>query len=367
MAVIAIDGRKYFDFGIGTYIQQLVKSLSLLGSGHKFILYSSPSDIPAIALPSGWTIADAKYPKYSLSEIGPFGLQIRRDKVDVFHEPHYTLPFGIKDISVVTIHDIIHLRFADRFGRLQRTYSHAMIWHSLRNSRFVIADSEFTKRDILSTFRVNPDKIKVIHLGVGEQYRQLRVNREFDDFRQRFGIKRQFILYVGNVMRHKGIETLLEAFRLIRTSTDLDLVLVGGSIRQDPALGALASDSGIAERIKELGRLKDDDLVTAYNAAEVLVMPSRYEGFGLPALEAMACGTPVLVSNAASLPEVVGDAAIIFGVGNSRELADGLLRLMKEAALRQEMIRKGQERAKKFTWTETAVRTLDLYQQIIAQ
>ena len=365
MAVIAIDGRKYFDFGIGTYIQQLVKTLSGLRSAHRFILYSSPSDVSSITLPRRWEIAEANYSKYSISEIGSFGLRIRRDKVDVFHEPHYTLPIGVKNISVVTIHDIIHLRFPGSFGRLQRSYSREMVRHSLRSSRFVITDSEFTKIDILSTFRVAEDKINVIHLGVGEQFKKLKPGRTITEFRQRFGLKRPFVLYVGNVKKHKGIDTLLEALKRIPAKRDLELVLVGGSISQDPVLQSMAMALGIGDRIRELGRLNDNDLVTAYNAAEVLVMPSRYEGFGLPALEAMACGTPVLVSDAASLPEVVGDAALIFGVGHSAECADGLLRVLNESSLRRTLIRKGAERAKKFPWSQTAARTLELYEKIL--
>jgi glycosyltransferase involved in cell wall biosynthesis len=367
MAVIAIDGRKYFDFGIGTYIQQLVKSLSLLKTKHSFLLYIDPADKSSILLPPGWTMAEVDFGKYSVSEIGMFGRRARKDRVDVFHEPHYTLPVGMKDSSVVTIHDIIHLRFPQFFGKFQRLYSHSMIWHSLRNSRFVIADSEYTKKDILSTFRTPPDKIKVIHLGVGEQYQSLGDRDRIEEFRKRFRIDRPFVLYVGNVKPHKGIDTLLSAFNVVWRKEDLDLVLVGGSIRQDPLLQSLAVEFGMEDRIKELGRVKDDDLVTAYNAAEMLVLPSRYEGFGLPALEAMACGTPVIVSDAASLPEIVGNAAIVFKVGSVGELADGFLRLRKEVSMRQEMVMKGIDHATKFTWTETAAQTVAIYDQIVGQ
>jgi glycosyltransferase involved in cell wall biosynthesis len=367
MAVIAIDGRKYFDFGIGTYIQQIVKSLSSLKTKHSFLLYVDPADKSSISLPRDWTMAEVNYGKYSLSEIGMFARRAKKDRVDVFHEPHYTLPAGMNDCSVVTIHDIIHLRFPQLFGRLQRVYSQAMVWHALKHSRFVIVDSEFTKKDILNTFRIQPDKINVIHLGVGEQYRTLHEERKVLEFRKRFDIERQFILYVGNVKPHKGIETLLSAFSVVCRKEDWDLVLAGGSIQRDPNLHSLVVKSGIEDRIKELGRLNDDDLVTAYHAAAMLVMPSRYEGFGLPALEAMACGTPVIVSDAASLPEIVGDAAIVFKVGNVQELADGFQKLTKQPALRQEMVHKGIERAKTFTWKKTAERTLDIYERIVGQ
>jgi glycosyltransferase involved in cell wall biosynthesis len=367
MAVIALDGRKYFDFGIGTYIQQLVRSLSLLNTSHNFVLYASPADRTSIVPPSGWTVAEAAYSKYSFSEIAAFGFKARRDHIEVFHEPHYTLPVGLKNISVATIHDIIHLRFPELFSPLQRAYSRAMIWHALKNSRTVIVDSEFTKRDILSTFQTNPDKIKVIPLGVGEQFRQVKNNGKVADFRRKFGLERQYVLYVGNVKPHKGMGTLLEAFHRIHRSNDLDLVLVGGMIHDDVQLPRMVQEFGMTGRIKELGRLSDDDLVMVYNGAEALVMPSRYEGFGLPALEAMACGVPVLVSNAASLPEVAGDAALVFEVGNSKELAEGLARLLKEPSLRRNMIQKGKARAKQFTWKETATRTMDVYEQIICR
>lgn len=365
MAVIAIDGRKYFDFGIGTYIQQLVKSLSSLKSPHRFILYASPEDVPKISLPHGWTIAEARYRKYSLGEIGFFGYRAIRDGVDVFHEPHYTLPMGIRDRSIVTIHDIIHLRFPELFSRFQRTYSYVMIRHSLRNSRFIITDSEFTKRDILASFRLHEDKIRVIPLGVGDQYRQLNKGQWFDEFKKRFGLQRPFILYVGNVKPHKGIGTLLNACKQLLISQDFDLGMVGGSIAQDPTLARLVRELGISNHIKELGRLSDEDMVKAYNTAEVLVMPSLYEGFGLPALEAMACGTPVVVSNAASLPEVVGDGAAVFHAGNSPELADVMWRVLRESTFRKDLIRKGKKRAKKFVWSETAAETMALYEKVL--
>jgi alpha-1,3-rhamnosyl/mannosyltransferase len=365
MALIALDGRKYFDFGIGTYIQQLVRSLSKLKTEHKFLLYVTPSDVAAISLPPGWTMMEVGYPKYSVSEIGLLGLRAKRDKVDVFHEPHYTLPIAIGYRSIVTIHDIIHLRFPQLFNAFQRAYSYSMITHSLRTSRFIIADSEFTKNDILRSFRLSPEKIRVIHLGVGEQYRPLRDHGRIREFSKRFGIQRPYALYVGNVKPHKGIDTLLSAFAQIQLKEDLDLVIVGGSIVQDRNLGVQAAELGILSRIKELGHLNEYDLVTAYNAAELLVMPSRYEGFGLPALEAMACGCPVVVSNAASLPEIVGDAAMVFRAGNSQELADMLLRLIKERTLRTQMIRKGRKQAARYTWGQTATQTLDIYEHII--
>jgi len=364
MGLIAIDGRKYFDYGIGTYVRELVRSLRALESAHKFLLYSSPEDTHAIPPSPGWEIVEVGYKKYSLQEILLLGRRAKRQGVQVFHEPHYTLPIGLGGRSVVTIHDIIHLRFPQYFSRLERTYSYPMVWHSLNHSRFVITDSDFTKQDILSTFHLEEKRIKVIPEGVGGQYRPMKNTPRIGEFKKQFGIQAPFILFVGNIKPHKDLPTLLEAFRILRRSKDVDLAIVGGLLRQDPSLARQAVEWGISDHIKELGHLTDEELVLAYNAAEALVLPSRYEGFGLPALEAMACGTPVIVSNAASLPEVVGNAAVIFGAGNAAELGDSLATVLRESSLQQDLIRKGKDRASKFTWTNAAKQTLALYDHI---
>ncbi len=364
MAIVAIDGRKYFDYGIGTYVQQLITALSRIQSDHQFVLFVSPKDTEKVALPKGWAKEEVHYGKYSIGEIALFGFDANKKGVDVFHEPHYTLPVGLGGRSLVTIHDIIHLRFPGYFNLAKRGYSHAMIWHALHRSRFVAADSEYTKFDILRTYQIPENKIKVIWLGVGEQYRPLKEKERIEAFKKKFDIGKPFILYVGNIMPHKGLPVLFRAFREIESSLDVDLVIAGGSIRHDQALLQQATELGILGCIRNIGRINNEDLLLAYNAAELLVMPSLYEGFGLPALEAMACGTPVIVSSAASLPEVVGDAAKIFKSGDAMELADSLRTVLKETGTRRRMIHEGMNHVRKFTWEKTARETLSLYDQI---
>jgi len=364
MALIAIDARKYFDFGIGTYVQQLVKSLAALDDRNEYLLYVDSQDANNVALPSGWNMETVDYRKYSVGEIVQFGNKVRRRGVQVFHEPHYTLPAGLKRLALVTIHDIIHLRFPQYFNVAQRAYSYSMIWHALRSSQSVTTDSEFTKQDILQTFRIPENKVNVIPLGVGDQFRELDDGVQLDDFRSKHRIERPYILYVGNVKPHKGIAILLEAFKSIRGTMDVDLVLVGGSMQQDGSLLTRAREYGILGHIHSLGRVPDDELLLAYNAAEVLVMPSYYEGFGLPALEAMACGTPVIVTNAASLPEVVGNAALIVTAGNPSELAAAMQAVLMESTTRHDLIRKGKDHVRSYTWARTARETLVLYNTI---
>jgi len=365
MASIAIDGRKYFDFGIGTTIQQLIRSLSDLKSHHRFIVYTDVADHSNIVLPFGWENRPISYKKYSVGEIVKFGRQIRKERVDLFHEPHYTLPIGLRDCSVVTINDMIHVRFPEFFSVAQRGYAYAMIRHAVAHSRIVIAISEFTKNDILRSFKVKEEKIRAIPLGVGTEFRPGRENALLDQFRQKFHLQNEYILYVGNTKPHKGIGTLLEAYKGIRSSNELDLVFVGGSVMQDPILSQQIDQLGGAAGIRDLGRISSDDLISAYNGARCLVMPSLYEGFGLPVLEAMACGTPVVSSDAGSLPEVVGNGGLMFKAGKSHELMGVLQDLLRDPRLKNELIQKGLERAQRYTWRNTAQRTLDVYEEIL--
>ncbi len=368
MSRIAIDARKYYDFGIGTYIRHLVEELPLIQSGHEFLLFVSPEDEEKLSIPDGWTTSVVRYGKYSVSEIFLFGRRAAVNDVSVFHAPHYTLPFGLKERAVVTIHDLIHLRFPELFSSFQRAYSYGMILHAVRDAQYIITDSEFTKHDILRSFRVREEKIVPIHLGVSERFRQKHTSSEAEDFRSRFQLERPYVLFVGNTKPHKGLEVLLDAFKkALRIFPDIDLVIVGGTLNHEGVDWLNTGVSEISGRIKTLGRLADDDVMLAYNAAEMLVLPSLYEGFGLPALEAMACGIPVVISKAASLPEVVGNAAMICESGNVDEFADAIVCLLREPDLRKNMIEKGRERSRLFSWRTTAQKTMEIYEKVMGK
>lgn len=366
MANIGIDARKYFDFGIGTYIRQLVGALSRLECSHTFSMIIARQDAEKIIAPSGWKIHQSSIAKYSAGEFLRLGYDVRRTGVDLFHSPHYTLPMGLRGRSVVTIHDLIHLKFPATFNVLQRTYARSMIGHALKHAGRIIAISEFTQRDLVLTFGVKEEKVDVIYLGVGEEFRPIHDTKAIGHFRDRFALRNPFILYVGNVKPHKNLDTLVEAFRgVLAHHNHLDLVLVGEKLSNHKAVWSKVRAFKIEPHVKELGRLSREDLVCAYNAAEVLVLPSRYEGFGLPALEAMACGTPVIVSNAGSLPEIVGVAAMIFQLDNQGALEDAIKATMTDSSLRKDLVKRGLERVKKFSWDETARKTLEVYESVL--
>ena len=362
--VVAIDARKYFDYGIGTYIQNLIEGLGRLKSSYDFLAYVAVEDDPRVSVPGTWRKSVVDYPKYSIQETFLFSAKSKKDRVNVFHSPHYTLPYGLKMPSIVTIHDLIPLRFPEYFNALQRTYARAMMSHAISRSRCVLVDSEFTKRDISSFFRVNENKIVVAHLGVGPEFKNVSSSQKLESFRERFFLKNPFILFVGNTKPHKGLHHLLSAFALLKPR-DLDLAIIGGSLSQDAALGAAVRGLGLSGKVKELGRVNNEDLVLAYNAAEALVLPSLYEGFGLPAIEAMACKTPVVVSDGGALREIVDDAAIIVERGNINQLHDALQQVLKDSRLRSSLVAKGGKNAKRFLWSKTAKKVLSAYESAL--
>ena len=362
MAVIGLDARKYNDYGIGTYIRNLVLQYPSLRPFDRYLLFVAPGDGEVGAGVGAIEHSAVRYGKYSAGEFFLFGRRINASGVSVFHSPHYTLPYGIRPASVVTVHDLIHLKFREYYSSLQRSYSYAMVRHAIKASAFVITDSEATRRDLLELFRADEKKIVTIHLGVSGIFRRDCTKVRVEQFCAKYAVRPRYILFVGNTKPHKGLDILLKSFKdLVQKKKDLDLVLVGGSIPPDSVIGRMIEGLGLATKVRSLGRISDEEVFAAYHGAEMLLLPSRYEGFGLTALEAMASGTPAIVSDAGSLPEVVGDAAIICPSGDTGAFTEAISSLESDGALRRTMIERGLNRAKMFDWNETARKTLEVY------
>ncbi len=239
-----------------------------------------------------------------------------------------------------------------------------MIWHAIHDSRFVITDSEFTKLDILSSFNVREERVIPIPLGVSGQFHQRATFSAVEDFKLRFKLKYPYILFVGNTKPHKGVDVLLKAFKNVLASfPEVDLVICGGILDTDKSVQVLMNSPVLSRRVKSLGRISNEELILAYNGAEMFILPSRYEGFGLPALEAMASGTPVIVSDAGSLPEVVGNAAIICDSGNYGMFAEAIMNVLRNSNLKNELIEKGKKHSAGFSWQATARKTLEVYEK----
>lgn len=311
---IAIDARKIADFGIGTYIRGLIGGLLEIGEDE--IVAIAP---PGTSLPAGVELMVSEAPKYSLRELVSVARGVR---ADLFHAPHYVVPFTSLPV-VVTIHDLMHLRLRNPF---KRAYARTMLRRALRHT--VVTVSEAVRRDLESEFGANG--VRVTPNGVDREMTPGGARREGEYF-----------LFVGNDKPHKNVG----AFVAAAARAGVEYRLAGAPFARfgEHALGFVP------------------DLAPLYRGALALVMPSLDEGFGLPALEAMACGTPVITSNAPALLEVTGDAALHADARDVEALADAMRRIANDAELRASLSARGLERARHFTWRNCAERTREAY------
>lgn len=335
---IGIDARKIADFGIGTYIRGLLRALVAAGGDDTYVAFA-PERL-AHHLPAGVEHIVVDAPHYSIHELVAIGRAVDRSRIDLFHAPHYVVPFT-KVPLVVTIHDLIHLRHANPLARM---YARQMISRAVNKSRRVLTVSEAVKRDIVAAFGCAGDHVVVTPNGVGAPF----VHAELSPTAPRIDVRSTF-LYVGNDKPHKNVDVLVDAFAALDMAGK-SLVLTGAPFER------FRSRKGVMVT----GFVGDDELAALYRDAIALVMPSIEEGFGLPALEAMACGCAVITSNAAALVEITGDAALHVEP-NARALVDAMRRVASDEALRQTLASRGVEHARDFTWTRCADLTRDVY------
>ncbi len=279
--------------------------------------------------------------------------------IDLFHSTDSTAPRLLGIPTVVTVHDLAFARFPETVKGMNRLYLSRMVEASVDRAAAVIADSEFTKSEVLSLLHLAANRVRVIHLGVEAVFQPAP---EGTPPPRPFGWSEPYILAVGTLEPRKNLGMLLDAFAMVRGQLPGHrLVIVGSADFGAGPLSARLRALGLGSAVRLVGSISDADLAAVYRAAEFLVYPSKYEGFGLPPLEAMACGTPVLAARAASIPEVAGDAALLFDPDNTEELAAKMAYLAGAAARRQEMRSKGLERAAAFRWETAARSTREVY------
>lgn len=288
--------------------------------------------------------------------------QARKKRVDILHVPGFDAPFFKPCPVVLTVHDLIGRIFPHNLPPVSRFYWSFWLPRSIRWADVIIADSECTKEDLIRWAEVSPEQVHVVYLGVDSSFYPLQDEQALEAVRVRYKLPKEFILYVGTIEPRKGLDTLLIAYAKLANEIPQDLVIAGKQGWYTQSLFKLVETYKLGQRVHFIGYVADDDLPRIYNLATLFVYPSRYEGFGLPPLEAMACGVPVICSNAASLPEVVGDAAWLIPPDSPAVLAAAIHKVLENEQLRAIMKSKGLERAKRFTWEETARRTVEIYE-----
>jgi glycosyltransferase involved in cell wall biosynthesis len=288
----------------------------------------------------------------------------------LFHAPHYVLPPLVPCKSVVTIHDCIHLMFPQYLpNRLALNYARTSIAMAARRATRVMTVSETSKRDIIKFFGTPAEKIDVIYNAYDERLGDAPGDEVISRVRERYQLQEDFILYAGNVKPHKNLERLIDAFHLVRQRglDHVKLVMIGDDISKYAALRRAVHQHQLHKYVRFLGYMPEGTLAALYRLASVFVVPSLYEGFGLPPLEAMASGTPVVTSNVSSLPEVAGDAAVLVDPYDPAAIADGICRVLSDEALAADMRARGLARARQFSWETSVRRVREIYGEALAQ
>ncbi len=374
---IGIDARMLDNkmTGIGRYTKNLIQHLLSRDFENQYILILN-KDYLELNLKK---TCNLKFIKVNSSPLSLYTLCwlhriIKKEKIDLFHSPFFLAPLWALCPVIVTVHDLMGLRFPGFFeGRkpiaklFARWFVRLFVPLTLRRASKIIAVSETTKSDLVEYLNLPEDKIKVIYEGVESCFRKGLDLQLVEKVRRDFHITKRIILYIGNTRPYKNLPRLIRAFKILQDYENCQLVLGSGDTRNIDSLKKMVTQLNLEQKVIFTGPLEDKDIIDLMNVAEVFVFPSLWEGFGLPPLEAMACGVPVVASKAGSLPEILGDAALLVNPESEEEIAKEIMHVLTDKKLREELIKRGFERVKKFTWGKTAGKTQKLFQEFGAE
>lgn len=357
--------------GFGRYVQQLATALSTVDSENEYVaFYNRPSDAqlyaPLDRLPHITINLPAKH--WRISAIMAHLTRLPQDRlfpgIDVFHATDNVLPRLSQVRSVFALQDLIFRFYPETHTPLNRWFLTLMMPRFLHAADAVIAISECTRKDAVRLYGLDEAKVRVIYAGVSPSFR-LRSPEAISLVRRKYCLPDSFILSVGTIEPRKNLTSLLEAYRALKNEgSDCRLVIVGKKGWLYESFFMRLRQLGLEQDVVFPGFVPDDDLPALYCAADLFAFPSLYEGFGLPVLEAMACGVPVITSNTSSLPEVAGDAALLVDPESVQALVATMRRVLDDTALQAEMRVRGLKRAQRFTWEETARRTAEVYSKV---
>ncbi len=352
--------------GNEVYVRSLLNAFAALDQDCEFVAYLS-QDSARAAVPS--RIRTSTVAANPFLRLGfDLARKVREDQPDLLHV-QYTAPVNCNVPVVVSVHDVSFLEHPEYFKRDRAWQLQWTVRRTVRRAARVLTGSEFSRNAILKVYGdLEEDKVVVVPNAAAKEFRPIARETAAATVRERFGIRTPFVLSVGDLQPRKNQVGLIKAFaRLVRAYPQLkhNLVLVGKETWFADRVREAAKESGVGERIQFFGFVSDSDLLEFYNACEVFVFPSFYEGFGLPALEAMACGRAVICSNTSALPEVVDGAAILFDPYTTDEIVRAIADLLLDPELRARMERLGLQRAAHFSWQKTAERTLAVFREVV--
>ncbi|HXY10901.1 MAG TPA: glycosyltransferase family 1 protein [Terriglobales bacterium] len=372
---VAIDIRRITQFGVGTYTRNVVRALARIDHYNQYVLLGSPQEAAEIgSLPSNFTCVALVEPDNTPKGYFECRATIKRLRCDIAHIPHlFSIPRNLPCPYVITVHDVLeHMYGAGEGSGLRRSLHFHFTRHVLKGAKRILAVSKFTKSEIEKLFAIPSQRIEVIYNAIDERFlRGHATEADRQILAERYLVTYPFLLYAGRISPHKNLVRIIEAFSALKAQlekqslhADLKLIIIGDELSKHPDLRRTVIRSGVQNDVRFMGFIPIEMLRLFYDAAKVFVFPSLYEGFGLPPLEAMAHGTPVITSNISSLPEVVGNAAVLVNPENVFEIMRALHRVLLDQSVRDKLSQRGYEQVKKFSWDASAQRILAVYEEV---
>jgi glycosyltransferase involved in cell wall biosynthesis len=350
--------------GIDRYITELAMQILQIDKKNEYILFVRNAEQAKDFKKFDQRVVIADIPHYSLAEQMKFPSVLKKENLDIVHFPHFNVPIFYNRPFVVTIHDLIHTKIPGRKKShfIYRIAYNLIIRHAIRTSKKIIAVSTTTKKEILEHFKVAEKKIQVVYEGAKDTYHMIDKLEAKNYVREKFKITKPYVLYVGVWRRYKNLPNLSKAFtKLKKQGLNHELVLVGEPDPHYPEIMEQVTRNMAQKSIKTLGRVSDEDLLNLYNAADLFVLPSLSEGFGLTPLEAGACGVAVACSDIPTLREVMGSGAEYFDPLNIDNIADVIKSMLNDDKLREELANRALARTKHFSWKQAAEETVSIY------
>jgi len=358
---IAIDAQTTLGqkTGFGFYVKNLVDALAKVDPQNEYLLIK-----PRTRQSAGRPIKDFPTWKRFWWDQFAFPGKARKNQVDLLHQPCFSAPLFYSGKVIVTCHDLISVFFPENLPLASRLFYSRWMPFSYRKATLIIADSEHTKRDLMALLKIPEEKIRVIHLAVSSDFRPIKSKAKLTAVQKKYHTGSKYLLHVGTLEPRKHLEFLVKSFILaFREGISENLVITGKKGWYFEGLFQLVSKLNLQKKVIFTGYVEEKDLPALYSGATAFLFPSLYEGFGLPTLEAMASGTPVISSNTSSLPEVIGNAGILLPPKDERLWAKNILKVIQDKGLNTTLKKLGPRQSRKFSWDNTARKTIEVYKE----
>jgi len=372
--------------GIGVYTRNLVEKLGLIDINHRYVIFKNDTVKLNTANPN-FTVLSYKLPeRLKLKKILLENLHLpnvaKRENIDLFHFTSFIVPYVYSGNFVLTINDLAFLKYPHIIGKSRLCYYKMFLKNAVKKSRFIITISEATRNDVLEYYKYPEERINTVYLGIGNEFLKGSEVKDGEEktvvssgsskagdrnnILQKYGIKERFILFVGTLEPRKNILNLIKAFNRVKDK-DVQLLICGKKGWMYDDIYRELSRHSLRGRVVTVNTVSNEELAELYKKAELFILPSLYEGFGLPVLEAMAAGTPVITSDVSSLPEVAGDAALYVDPHDDEDIADKISIVLDDEHLKSGMVKKGYEQIKNFSWEKCAKETLRVYREVLGE